>query len=896
MMEQKNYFWHTKTVEDVFDIVHSREHGLTKEEVIDRQQLFGQNKLPEGKSDSLWIIFFRQFQSSLIFVLLIAAVIVFLMHEIENAIIIFCVLFFNAIIGTVQEGRAQNALSALKKMTETSATVVRDGREMIVLDTEIVPGDVLVLHEGEKVPSDARIISSNTLQIDEASLTGESGPVTKIHSILEQQTLPITDQKNMIFKGTHVLSGNGLAVAVATGSLTEIGKIARKIAVIDTEIPLKKNIRYLSQLVMIVVAFMIVCIVILGIFVGKSFGEMFSVAVALAVSIIPEGLPIVMTLVLATGVRRMAKHHVLVKRLQAVEALGQTKVIAVDKTGTLTKNEMIVERIYVDEHLFEITGNGYERKGEVMIANQIIDPTKYPELLLSGRIAACCSHAKISFVEEIGAWKVSGDPTEAALMVLSEKFGIRQDILEQTSPKIFDLPFDFQRKYHLTIHQVDQKNFLSAIGAPERILDLCKFIWHKNAQEVLTEEKKKDLENVFIQLAQNGFRVIAFAMQVNSGSEVDPNNVSPLTFVGFFGLRDALRLEVKDSVKKVRDAGMRVIMITGDHKITAQAIAKEADIWRVGDLVMTGEEMDALTDIELAETLSSITVFARVTPDHKLRIIQAYRKRGEIVAMTGDGVNDAPSLVAADLGVAMGKIGTEVAKEASDIILLDDNFASIVSAAEEGRGIYQTIKKVILYLFSTNLGEAFVIAGALLLGFPLPILVSQIIWLNVITDSFQALALSMEPKEPGLMLGKFERPKKWIVDVLMAKRMFFMVIPMVIGTLVLFQNYFETDLVKAWSISLTTLAVFQWFNAWNCRSDRLSIFQMNPFSNLYLVGATVIVFLLQYAALSTTFLQKILHTTPLSFSEWSLTILTASSIIFVEEIRKFFYRKTLSIT
>ena len=885
--------WHTKTVPDVLLALRSHEHGLTKEEATERFRKYGLNKLPEGKVDGLLIIFLRQFKSPLIYTLFAAAGIVFAMGEVIDASIIFAVLLFNAIVGTIQEGKAQNTLLALKKFAETSATVLRDGKEFIVPDTVVMPGDVIVLQEGEKVPADARIIFSNTLKVDEASLTGESEPVTKTDTLVPADNLPVADQKNMVFKGTHILSGNGTAVVVATGLATEIGKITEKISSVDTEIPLKTNIRYFSRAIIVTVAVISTSLIVLGVFSDKSLEEMFTTVVALSVSIIPEGLPIVTTLVLATGVHRMSKRNVLVKRLQAVETLGQTKIIAVDKTGTLTRNEMLIQRVYTNGNIFEITGSGYEPKGDIRLDGKIIDPLNHPELLFGGRIAAFCVNARLSFIEETSIWKIAGDPTEAAMLVLSEKIGFRHETLEKETPKIFELPFDYQKKYHATIRAVDGKNFLTIVGAPETVLLLCKNIWHKDGIEVLGEEKKKELESVFHNLAQGGFRVVAYAINPDTGRSVDGNAMPSLTFVGFFGMSDALRGEVKEAMQRVRAANMRVVMITGDYRLTAQAIAKEADIWREGDIVLTGEEIDKMPDDELAEKLARTSVFARVTPDHKLRIIQAYRKQGEIVAMTGDGVNDAPSLVAADLGVAMGKIGTEVAKEASDIVLLDDNFASIVSAAEEGRGIYKTIKKVILYLFSTSTGEVLAIAGALVLGYPLPLLAAQIIWLNFVTDGFLDVALAMEPKEKGLMQGKFERPKKWIVDGLMAQRMFLMALPMAIGTLYLFKGYFETDITKALTISLTTLAVFQWFNAWNCRSESKSIFQMNPLSNKFLVGATVIVIFLQFAALYTPFLQKILHTTPLSLSEWLIIIPIAGSIILVEEIRKFFYRRKL---
>lgn len=886
----RQFAWHAKTIPEIFSALRSGERGLTDKEAERRLQKYGFNKLPEGKADGLFVIFSRQFQSPLIYILLAAAAVIFAISEITDALVILAVLFFNAIVGTIQEGRAQNTLLALKKFSETSATVIRDGKELMTRDIEIVPGDIIVLREGEKIPADARIIFAGGLTVDEASLTGESEPVSKTDAIA-------AGKKNMLFKGTHVLSGNGTAIVVAVGLQTEIGKIAREIAAIDTEIPLKTNIRYLSRLIIFAVSVISVLLVIFGVVSGKPIKEMLATAVALSVSMIPEGLPVVMTLILATGVWRMSKRHALVKKLQAVEALGQTKIIAVDKTGTLTRNEMVIQRVCVDGKVFEITGGGYEPKGEVILDGKVVDPLNHPGLLFSGKIAAFCANARLSFSEDTGVWKVAGDSTEAAMLVFSEKIGFMHDILEREAPKILELPFDYRKKYHTTIRAVNGKNFLSVAGAPEKVLELCKRMWREDGAEIINEEKKKELESVLHKLARGGFRVVAFAIGHEDGFNIKNfgslSAMPPLVFVGFFGMKDALRPEVKGAVRLVRAADMRVVMITGDHRLTAQAVAKEAGIYQEGDAVLTGEEIDALSDEELAEKLDRVSVFARVAPHHKLRVIQAYRKRGETVAMTGDGVNDAPSLVAADLGVSMGKIGTEVAKSASDIVLLDDNFASIVSAVEEGRSIYKTIKKVILYLFSTSAGEALAITGAIALGYPLLILPAQIIWLNFITDGFLDVALAMEPKEKGLMRGKFERPKKWFVDWFMARRIFLMALPMAAGSLYLFKNYFEADIVKGWTIALTTMAVFQWFNAWNCRSDSKSIFQMNPFSNKFLVAATAIVVSLQFVALYAPFMQKVLRTTRISLSEWLIIIPVAASIVVAEEIRKFFHRRKL---
>ncbi|MEK7085280.1 MAG: HAD-IC family P-type ATPase [Patescibacteria group bacterium] len=892
MPEELHAAWHTKTISDALKILQTRESGLTAAEAAERLVQYGQNKLPEGKTESLAAIFLRQFESPLIFILIAAGAAIFAIGEKIDSAVIFAVLIFNAVVGTIQEGRAQNTLGALKRLAETSAGVMREGKELIIPDTDIVPGDIIILREGEKVPADARIISANTLSINEASLTGESEPVSKIDTVIDTAPLPAADQKNMLFKGTYVLRGGGTAVVAATGTATEIGKIAGEIASIDTEIPLKKDVRALSELIIAAVALISVWLIFLGVFFGESLVHMITIAVALSVSIIPEGLPIVITLVLATGVWRMSKRNALVKRLQAVEALGQTRIIAVDKTGTLTLNEMALERVYAGGQVFEITGQGYEPKGDALLHGSLINPALHPELILAGKIALYSATARISYITGEDKWKIAGDPTEAAMLVFAEKMGFRRETLESEAPKVFEVPFDYRKKYRAVVRLVEGKNFLAVAGAPEAVLKRCDTIWRSGKPQALDAASRSELAKMLARFADEGFRVIAYAFLEDLGHDFNLDSMPPLVFGGYFAIKDALRADAAAAVWKVAAAGIKVVMITGDYAATARSVAKEAGIYKEGDTILTGEEIDACSDGELAAKLRNTTVFARVTPEHKLRIIQAYRARGEVVAMTGDGVNDAPSLVAADLGVAMGKIGTEVAKEAADIVLLDDNFSSIIDAVEEGRSIYKTIKKVILYLFSTSLGEVLAISGALLLGLPIPLLPAQIIWLNFVTDGFLDVALAMDPKEKGLLRGGGQKPRKYFVDKLMVKRMAFMAIPMAAGTLYLFSQYHNGgNAAKAWTVSLTLLAVFQWLNAWNCRSEDKSIFQLNPFANKFLVGATALVITLQIAALHLPVFQNVLRTVPLAPREWAAITAIALSIVAAEEIRKFFYRR-----
>ncbi len=882
--------WHAKPVEDMLALLDTNEQGLSNTEVAERLKKYGENKLPDVKPDSLVRVFLRQFQSPLIYLLLAAAVAVLLIGESSDTLIILGVLIFNAVVGTIQEGRAQNTLASLRKFVETRATVLREGKEEIVPDYKIVPGDILIMQEGERVPADARLITVRNFRVDEAALTGESIPVHKITEVLQGAILPVADRRNMVFRGTHIATGTSKALVVGTGLNTEIGLIAREIVSISSDVPLKANIESLARMIIFVAIGISVSIFALGVYMGKAVNEMFLTVISLLVSVVPEGLPIVLTLVLATGVWRMSKRNALVKKLQAVEALGQVDILAVDKTGTLTKNEMVVQKVYTDRKFFEISGIGYEPHGDVRIGGDAIDPANHPELLFMGKISALCADARVVWNEEHGQWNLSGDPTEAAMLVLSQKLGFHKDILEQESPVVAEMPFDYVLKYHAVLNKVGDVNTLSLSGAPEVILDLCTTVFKDGVAKKLQAEERIEIESAFNILSGEGLRVIGLATL--SGSDGLPNaeNQPKPTFVGFLAMSDALRVEVPSIVARARDAGIRTVMITGDHRLTAQSIANQAGIYRVGDNILTGKEVESLSDIELSNALENASVFARVTPVHKLRIIRAYKDRGNIIAMTGDGVNDAPSLSAADLGVSMGRIGTEVAKEASDIVLLDDNMESIVAAVEEGRSIYKTIKKVILYLFSTSIGEVLVIGGAIFLGYMVPILPVQIIWLNFITDGFLDVALAMDPKERGLLSQTQKKKSRHLVDRMMVARMVIMASTMAIGTLYLFGGYADGDPAKAWTISLTLLAVFQWFNAWNCRSERLSITQMNPFSNLFLVGVTGIVIALQIGALYTAIGQKLLHTVPLSLLEWGMIIAIASSIIVVEEARKAVFR------
>lgn len=892
--------WHSSTLQEIQEELKTDLRlGLTAEEANNRLRLFGPNSLPSGRTDSYAIIFLRQFQSPLIYILLLASAVVFWLGHFVDGFVILFVLFFNAVIGTAQEGKAQNTLLALKKFTEVSATIVRDGREIIVPDAHVVYGDLLLLHEGQKIAADARIVESNNLRIDEAALTGESGAIFKENKELKDSHLPIADRRNMVFKGTYVMGGMGDAIVCATGRETEIGRISAAVAEIDTEIPLKRDVRLLARIIVTAVAVFSVALFSLGIALGKSAQEMFMVAVSLAVSVVPEGLPVVLTIVLARGVWQMAKKNVLVKRLQAIEALGQANVLAVDKTGTITKNEMVARGIYIpsDEVLggkfFDVSGSGYERSGKIFYDKLPIKPSEHSDLSFFGKVIALGSNARVVFLEETKTWKVLGDPTEAALSILGEKLGFKKEELEKNLPLVRETPFDYKNKYHAFSHHADNHEFVTIIGAPESVTSLSDKIFIDGEEKKFNQKRKDEIDSVLKYFSDTGMRILACAYKKLPIGEVEKSEKIPvrdMVFVGLCALQDSIRSEVGEYVLHAKEAGMRVVMISGDHKDTSVAVARNVGIFNDGDIALTGLDLDNLTDEDLFSKLEKTTVFARVTPEHKMRIIDGYRSRKEIIAMTGDGVNDAPSLVAADLGVGMGKIGTEVAKEASDIILLDDNIGTVVDAIEEGRDIYVKIKKIILYLFSTSAGEFATIVFAIFLLYPLPLLPTQILWLNLITDGFLVVALAMEPMEKGLLKRGFKR-SKYFIDKLASFRIFLMALTMALFALIMFSGIFSEDLVKARTIALTLLAVFQWFNAWNCRSEDESIFAKGTKKNIFLVLSMFIVALLQLAVIYVPFLQNIFHTKPLSVFELFIIVAVASSIVFVEEARKFLLRR-----
>ena len=813
---------HNKTIQQALRELGTSDKGLLESEASERIKKYGPNEIKEGKKISPWQIFFNQFKSTVIWILIIAIVISAFLKEYIDAIVVLVIIILIAVLGFVQEYRAERAIEALKKLASLKATVLRDNQKKEIDSRELVPGDIIILETGDKVPADARLIEVFNLQAQEAALTGESQPVKKHIDILEEK-IAIGDRKNMVFSGTIIVSGRAKAAITGTGMQTEIGKIAKMIEDVKPEpTPLQKKMDRLGKLLgKVVIAIAVVIFVVGLLFHEKPPLEMMKFAAAVAVAAIPEALAGIVTIALSIGTKRMLKRNALVRNLPSVETLGSTTVICTDKTGTLTANEMTVKRLFVSGKIIEVTGAGYDPKGQFLYKNK---PVRIEEIELLLRIGSLNNNA------DLKESSVIGDPTEGALIVSAAKAGLIKDDLEMEFPRINEIEFTSERKMMTTIHNHHGEKISYAKGAPEIILKSCSYIYINGKPKKLTEEMKKEIMEVTGEFADGALRVLGFACK-SIVTDKDPEK--GLTFVGLQAMMDPAREEVKIAVEKCRKAGIKVIMITGDHEVTAKAVAKEIGL--VGKAV-TGQQLDSIKNLE--EWVEDIAIFARVNPEHKIRIVDALKKKGHVVAMTGDGVNDAPALKRADIGIAMGITGTDVSKEASSMILLDDNFASIVNAIEEGRGVYDNIRKYIGFLLSGNIGEVLIVFLGIMFGLPLTLTATQILLINLVTDGLPALALSADPFEPNAMSRK---PRKQNEPIFKGLNPFLIYYPIAQVTVALsmFSYIFFTEgnIAKAQTAVFVTIGMFELYQSIASRSTIYPVWKVGPFKNKLLLLA-----------------------------------------------------------
>lgn len=827
--------------------------GLDAKEASVRLETNGSNILASRKKETILDLFLRQFKSPLIYILIIASLVVLFLGQIVDALVILAVLIINSIIGTFQEGRAVNSLERLKSLVRHRALVLRGGEEMLISAEELVVGDILILKEGDRIGADARIIHADGLRVDEAVLTGEAYAVSKTDLKIDRENLVVGDFKNMVFSGTSVVAGGGQAVVVAIGFDSEIGKISQELLETSTvPLPLFLKIRKITRFIAGAVFVVSVLIFAIGMVRGLAFLEIFPAVVGLAVSMIPEGLPVAVTIVLSSGVWRMARQKAIVRQMAAVEAMGNADMLLVDKTGTLTTGKMEVSQIFGGGRKINVERTGYKPIGKIEVAKN----SDFHKLL---ELVALSLSADV--VDEQGhGWKPVGDPTEASIAVVCHKAGLVREKLQRKYKKVFVKPFDSEKRYIEAEFNEGKKSWHVFIGAPDHIShDLgIDHSFARDAESITTEGK----------------RVVGAVI-------LDGNR---LKATAIFAIDEEVREEVSQSIAEAKVAGFGVAMLTGDYPNTARAIAKKVGIFGEGDGVLTGAEIEKLSEGELAQKVNNTTVFCRITPTHKLLIVRAFQKNGHVCAMTGDGVNDGPALQAADLGIGLGS-GTQVARDASDIVLTDDNFETIVSAISFGRAIYLTLKKVILYLFSTSLGEVLTIGFAIFLGLPLPVVAVQIIWLNFVTDGFFVAALAADPIHRNLATLR-DRGSN-LIDRLMVVRMFTMGFSMFLVSLPVFYFYSQKgDLTYARTMVLLVLSAVQWLNALNVRSRFKSVF-ITPLDNKFLIASFAAVFVLQILVIQTPFGNSIMHTAPLSLSDWIVALGLSTSVIWVEELRKF---------
>ncbi len=876
----------TCPLDDVYQALQSSPEGLSNAAASERLAEYGPNELQATHRVSPWSILAAQLQNVLIIILLIATVFsAFVGHGIE-AIAIAVIVLFAVILGFVQEYRAERAIEALGKMAAPQATVLRDGKLQTLPARDLVPGDVIEIHTGDKVPADSRVVESINLRLEEAALTGESVAVEKQNQPLERDDVPLGDQSNMLFAGTAVTYGRGKAIVSATGMQTEFGKIAGMLQSVETgTTPLQQNLdrvgRRLAQAGFAIVVF----VVLLGLYQGRGWLDMLIFGIALAVAVVPEALPAVVTISLAIGVQRMARRHALVRRLPAVETLGSTSVICTDKTGTLTRDEMTIRRIVVAGETFEVTGAGYDPIGEFQHHGEEVEVSEQLEQLLQA--AALCTDVLLE-KDDDGKWTIQGDPTEGALVVAAAKAGLGKSQLETDYPRVDEIPFTSETKRMTTIHEIDGTTVAYTKGAPEVILQRCALRLCPDGVSELDDAARDDVLEAANQMAEDALRVLAIASHPGAGR--DDAEVE-MTLLGLVGMIDPPREEAKSAVAECEQAGIRPIMITGDHPTTAKAIATELGILKQGDVV-TGAELDKLSDADYDQQVEQIEVYARVSPKHKLRAVAALQDKGYVTAMTGDGVNDAPALKKSDIGIAMGITGTEVTKEAAAMTLTDDNFASIVAAIEEGRIVYGNIKKYLMYLLSSNVGELGLMAGAAFANLPLPLTAVQLLYVNLATDGLPALALALDPPEADLMKQKPRNPKTGIftrpvVALMLVGGIWSTIINLSLFWWALRSNY---PLEHAMTMTFVSLVLIQFFKAYNFRSDHLSILR-RPFENRWLNLAIIWELLLLWLIVHIPFLQTPFSTQTLSVQEWLLISGLSLTIVPVLELAKVFVRR-----
>lgn len=872
-MGECNVKWYQLDVDRVEQKLHvSTNRGLTDKQVEERRNKFGQNIVESEMHLSKWLIFFKQFQDFMVLILLGATLIAGMLGEYIDAIAIMVIVLVNGFMGFFQEQKAEKSLDKLKELSAPIAHVLRDSEWKRIPSKELVVGDVVKISSGDRISADLRIVKSTSLETEESALTGESLPVIKRESAIHKNDLEAQDQVNMGFMGTLVTKGNGLGIVVGTGMNTVMGQIASlMIKTKKTITPLEHKLAELGKVLIVVVLVLTALTVGIGVYQGHPIYEMFLAGVSLAVAAIPEGLPAIVTVALSLGVQRMIRKKAIVRNLSAVETLGCASVICSDKTGTITENQMTVKEIYINHNYVNVTGDGYNIEGDFLLENQSID-RDYPNIesmLLYGML---CNDAVLQVKQ--GKYIVDGDPTDGALLIAARKMGLFH-MINDNYKIIKEFPFDSRRKrMSVVIEDENKRRFLITKGAPEVLLPRASFYMDQQGKKTL--QSKQEIEEAVNTMAEKALRTIAICMKpLTKDSTLDGAFLeNELTFIGLFGMIDPPRKEVKGAIKDCRQAGIKTVMITGDHVKTARAIAEQIHLLPENGLVLEGHELSQMSVEDLQEVIDDVYVFARVTPEHKLKIVNAFQAQGHIVAMTGDGVNDAPAIKASNIGISMGKSGTDVTKEASSLILMDDNFATIKEAINEGRNIYDNIRKFIRYLLASNVGEILVMLMAMVLAFPLPLVPVQILWVNLVTDGLPALALGLDKPESDSMKHTPRNPREGIFSRGLGFKIISRGIAIGFVTLLAFIIVYDNNpdnLTYGRTIAFTTLVMAQLIHVFDCRSEK-TVFARNPFENIYLIFAVLSSLLLLLIVIYWEPLQPIFHTTYININDWLLII------------------------